>query len=541
MHELRPWLRLIFRHRGGLVLGATLILATLLCGIALLAVSGWFLTETAVVGLALAAGLQATINLYVPGGAIRFFAVARTVFRYLERVYNHNLVLQLLTDIRVALFDRLAGAGHRHRGEKSGAQWLSRLTADVDALDTLYLRLIAPTALAGAITLLIAGLAWLLFSGTVALVVLVILLAGLLVATLAVLRGTRRLSSRLSDQQEALRGEVIEHIEGYAELTAAGRINEHAGHLLAEAGSLSRAQACIDARVGWHNALSTLLVNLSAVVALWLGFSLFEDGAISGPVLALLPIALLGLGEVYGMLPEAFGKYGATEAAAARLNQDGGSRGAPVASPTGAERHEAAAGQPLTLTNASIGHPGHPPLLAGFSLTLAPGKTLGVIGESGTGKSSFADTLAGVVPLLAGELTVPPCAYLTQGTVVFEDTVKANLLLGNPSATDTELWRVLDMLELADRFTREPDGLNNWLGSGGNRLSGGEARRLVLARVLLSRAPLVILDEPFTGVDAETRQRIAPRVQRHLEGRTLVCLGHAPEALLATERTLHLD
>ena len=164
-----------------------------------------------------------------------------------------------------------------------------------------------------------------------------------------------------------------------------------------------------------------------------------------------------------------------------------------------------------------------------------------MIGESGTGKSSFADTLAGVVPLLAGELTVPPCAYLTQGTVVFEDTVKANLLLGNPSATDTELWRVLDMLELADRFTREPDGLNTWLGSGGNRLSGGEARRLVLARVLLSRAPLVILDEPFTGVDAETRQRIAPRVQRHLEGRTLVCLGHAPEALLATERTLHLD
>lgn len=541
MHELRPWLRLIFQHRGGLALGAMLILATLLCGIALLAVSGWFLTKTAVVGLALAAGLQATINLYVPGGAIRFFAVARTVFRYLERVYNHNLVLKLLTDIRLALFDRLAGAGHRHRGEKSGAQWLSRLTADVDALDTLFLRLVAPTALAGVITLMIAGLAWILFSGNVALVVLLILLAGLLVATLAVLRSTRRVSSNLSDQQEVLRGEVIEHIEGYAELTAAGRISEHASHLSKQAEALSQSQATVDTRVGWHNAVGTLLVNLSAVVALWLGFALFESGEISGPVLVLLPIALLGLGEIYGMLPEAFGKFGATVAAASRLNQDGASSSATASTQGGPERHETTAEQPLQLTNAGIGYPNYPPLLADFSLTLKEGEIFGVIGDSGTGKSSFADTLAGVTPLLAGELGVAPCAYLTQSTVVFEDTVKANLLLGNPAATDTELWRVLDMLELADRFAREPDGLKTWLGSGGNRLSGGEARRLVLARVLLSKAPLVILDEPFTGVDADTRQRIAPRIQRFLEGRTVVCLGHAPEALLATDRVLQLN
>lgn len=109
MRELLPWLALIFQRPRRLLAGAGLILLTLLSGIALLAVSGWFITETALVGLLLAAGVQASVNLYVPGGAIRFFAVSRTVARYLERVYNHDTVLRLLTDIRVALFRRLAG------------------------------------------------------------------------------------------------------------------------------------------------------------------------------------------------------------------------------------------------------------------------------------------------------------------------------------------------------------------------------------------------------------------------------------------------
>ena len=179
MRELKPWLELILKRPGRLVVGGFLILATLLYGIALLAVSGWFLTKTALVGLLLAAGVAATINLYVPGGAIRFFAVSRTVFRYLERVYNHDTVLRLLTDIRVNLFSRLSRATRVRRGELSGAQWLSRLTSDVDALDTLYLRLIAPTALAGLVTVLVLVLAAILFDvGTAVLVGLLLVKLG---------------------------------------------------------------------------------------------------------------------------------------------------------------------------------------------------------------------------------------------------------------------------------------------------------------------------------------------------------------------------
>ena len=542
MHELKPWLKLILQRRGRLVVGALLLLATLLSGIGLLALSGWFLTETALVGLLLAAGTQAYINLYVPGGGIRFFAVSRTVSRYLERVYNHNTVLQLLTDIRVALFNRMAKAGHRDRGLKSGAQWLSRLTADVDALDTLYLRVIAPTALAGVVSLILVLAAWLLFSGSLALILLVLLTTAILLSSWRVFAGTHHLSGKLSDQQEKLRGDVIEHLEGFAELTAAGRTGKHSGRLMRQALSMSKTQARVDSQAGWHQAAAQLIVNLAVVVTLWLGIALFNQQALTGPVLVLLPIALMGLLEVYAMLPDAFAKLGATLAAARRLNQEVQPVPGTEHSSTYTREEADTAGNALEVRDLSVGHPGFAPVLTHFSLTVGAGERIGIVGASGSGKSTLADTFAGVILPRNGQLTALPCVYLTQATVVFEDTVKANLLLGKPDAPDGELWRVLELVELAGRFADEAEGLSTWLGSAGNRLSGGEARRLVLARVLLSTAPLVILDEPFTGVDTDTRERIAPQINRWLEDRAVICLGHGPEALLPSSgHVLHLN
>ena len=537
MRELKPWLELIFKRPGRLVVGGLLILATLLSGIALLAVSGWFITETALVGLLLAAGVAATINLYVPGGAIRFFAVSRTVFRYLERVYNHDTVLRLLTDIRVALFRRLSHASRIRRSELSGAQWLSRLTSDVDALDTLYLRLIAPTALAGLVTLLVVVLAAVLFDIGTALLVGLLLMLALVIATVGVYLRTWRLAARQSDQQEELRTAVIEHIEGFPELTAAGRTGKHAAWLMRQAHQVTSEQAKADTRVGWHLAGSHLLVNLSAVLALWAGFSLFQAGTVSGPVLVLLPIALLGLAEVYAMLPDAFGKLGATLASATRLNRDC-RQDQPPPVPMTSELPQKCA---LQAENIMVKHRGYAPLFMRFNLRIEDGERVGILGHSGSGKSSLADVFAGLLPLSQGSLKREECAYLTQKTVLFEDALRANLLLGSPEASDTELWGILEQMELAERFATEADQLDTWLGSAGSRLSGGEARRVALARVLLNPAPLVILDEPFTGLDTQTRARISKRMESLLEGKTVISLAHGPDALPDTDRVIHLS
>ncbi|MDV3503660.1 thiol reductant ABC exporter subunit CydC [Marinobacter sp. M-5] len=536
MRELRPWLRLILKRPWRLLLGGMLILATLLSGIALLAVSGWFITETALTGLLLAAGMAASINLYVPGGAIRFFAVSRAVSRYLERVYNHDTVLRLLTDIRVALFRRLAASSRRLRNELTGAQWLSRLTNDVDALDTLYLRLIAPTALAGLVTVLMLVLTAILFDLATAFIVAGLLVAAFVVSSGGVYLRTRELAYRQSDRQESLRTAVIEHLEGFAELTAAGRTGKHGAWLMRQAYQVTSAQTRTDTRTGWHLAGTHFLVNLTAVISLWLGLGLYHADEVSGPVLVLLPIALLGLCEVYAMLPDAFGRLGATEASANRLNRDcaGSADGDPPAQPP------SRTGVALHAKNLAVKHPGHAMLLTHFELELKAGERLGILGHSGSGKSSLADTIAGLLAPAQGSLSCLPGVYLTQRTVLFEDTLRANLLLGAPEASDTELWRMLEMVELADRFAAEPDQLDTWLGSDGNRLSGGEARRVALARVLLNRAAMVILDEPFTGLDSETRSRISKRMDVYLEGRTVISLAHGPDALPGTDRVIYL-
>lgn len=536
MRELRPWLRLIFRRPGRLLTGGVLLFATLLCGIALLAVSGWFITETALTGILLAAGTAAAINLYVPGGAIRFFAVARTVFRYLERVYNHDTVLRLLTDIRVALFTRLASAHRRLRNELTGAQWLSRLTSDVDALDTLYLRLIAPAAMAALTTALVVALTAVLFDYTTAAGVGLILLGALAVATLAVYIRTRALAFHQSDRQESLRTAVIEHIDGFAELTAAGRTGKHAAWLVRQAHRVTTAQARIDTRVGWHLAGAQLLINLAAVFALWAGLGLLQSNAVSGPVLVLLPIALLGLGEVFAMLPEAFGKLGATKASAVRLNRDC----VPAVDTDRPDTVDCPEGIAVMARDLAVRHPGHVVVFTHFDLRVSAGERIGIIGHSGSGKSSLADTLAGLLPPAHGALSIRPLAYLTQTTVLFEDTLRANLLLGEPDASDSQLWRALELVELGDRFASEPRQLDTWLGSGGSRLSGGEARRVALARVLLKEAPVLILDEPFTGLDAGTRERISKRLDGFLTGRTVISLAHGPDALPGTDRVMYL-
>src|SRR5690554_351768 len=536
MFELKPWLKLIYRRPGRLFVGALLMLAALLSGLGLLALSGWFITKTALVGILLAASLPATINLYVPGGGIRFFAVSRTVSRYVERLYNHNTVLRLLTDIRVALFRKLAATGRGQRRELTGAQWLSRLTNDVDALDTLYLRLIAPAGLAAFVTLLVFGLAWLLFNIQIAAGIALILSAAFLLATLAVYVRTAKISSSQSDQQEALRMAVVEHLEGFAELTAAGRTGKHGAWILRQAHQVSSEQVKADTRTGWHQAGSLLLVNLTAVFALWAGFELFRSGIISGPVLVLLPIALLGLAEVYNMLPEAFSKLGATQASAARLNRDCRE----TRPQAGLEPIQLPADTALLAKDLTVKHPEHAPIFTHFNLQVKKGERVGVLGYSGSGKSSLADVFSGLLTPSNGGCASLPCSYLTQKTVLFEDSLRANLLLGAPDASDAQLWRVLELVGLAQRFLTEKDQLDTWLGNSGSRLSGGEARRVALARVLLSPTSLLILDEPFTGVDAATREKIIEQMDAWLEGKAVISLAHGPDALPGTDRVVQL-
>ncbi|WP_166268872.1 thiol reductant ABC exporter subunit CydC [Marinobacter caseinilyticus] len=564
MRDLIPWLQLIGRRRKRLVIGALLMFLTLFAGLGLLALSGWFIAATGIAGLLLTAGKSILLEVYVPGSGIRAFALTRTVSRYLERVYNHDTVLRLLADIRVRYYRGLSQVPVFERSRQRGADWLARMTSDVDAMDTLFLRLVAPTGLAISMTLLVALVAAWLFSGWVALTTLLLLGTALLMATVGLYWRTRRRSFDQQATLETLRGSVIEHLEGYAELTAAGARVAHQAQLQADMSVRSQHQITLDQRSGWHSAVSTLLVNGAAVAALWLGLKLYQDATVSGPVLVLLPLALLGMTEVFNTLPDAFSRLGGTVSAAQRLNRDrprqprrsGQSQSAP-ARPAG-PRPPAPVFEPhlvgVEWERVSIGYPGLPAIVENFTYTLAPGRRVAIVGPSGCGKSTLADMAAGLVRPLVGECWLAvgeqvlgeysawrrQVTYLTQTTQLFDDTLEANLRLGNPNATDGELWHVLEVVCLADLVTQLPQGLGTWVGAYGRQLSGGEARRVALARALLRDTGIIILDEPFTGLDDPTRQTIRDRLTPLLAGKTLIGLAHATDALPEVDDVINL-
>ena len=556
MNELWPWLKVMRRRQTRLLVGALLMALALLAGLGLLGLSGWFITASATAGLLLAAGVSVAFDVYVPGGGIRFFALTRTLARYAERVYNHDTVLRLLADLRVRLFRGLATQSAAHRADHRHSDWLSRLTNDLDRLDSLYLRLLAPGALAVVFTLGLVLMAFWVYSGTVALAVGTLLTLALLTATVLTHRMTRELSGQRVDKLERIRGRSIEHLEAQAELCAAGCREGNQVKLLGWADSLSEEQAHMDERIGWCATGSGFLLQLALVVALWLGLGLFQSDQITGPVLVALPLVLLGLNELYSALPDAFGRLGGIISAATRLNRDMGvdrKAGSPHPTPHPTPSRTQTPQAAISWRRAGFGYrPDLPLVVKNWSLDVKPGERVGILGSSGSGKSSLADMAAGLLEPIQGACWrggrpgeqpawrdwSRQISYLTQSTQLLDDSLRNNLLLGAPDASEERLWRVLEAVDLTNLALTLPQKLDTWLGAYGRQVSGGEARRIALARVLLKPAKLVILDEPFTGLDRVTRNKVRNGIAQLLRGKTVLAFAHAAEALPNVDRQI---
>ncbi|MDR5905813.1 thiol reductant ABC exporter subunit CydC [Franzmannia qiaohouensis] len=535
--ELRPWLKLLGRRRGRLALGALLMAITAFAGIGLLALSGWFITATALTGMLLAAGVAASLDVYVPGGGIRFFALTRTVARYLERVYNHDSVLRLLADLRGGMFRVLVRLDGQALSKRRASEWLNRLTADIDTLDSLYLRLMAPPLVA---LLAIAGLTLLIgvflpWAGALA--------GGLLLGLWVLLTlGQARLGMAASQRRVAsldrLRSRAIEHVQGLAELSAYTGLAAHRRRLDEHQQALYADQRLLGRRAALGNALVGLGVGVTLLAVLWLASLAYARGVLSGPLVVMMPLAVLALAETLGLLPSAFTQLGATRAAARRLNALGAAQGA-IDDP----RQPAPLGSTtprLAFQAVSLRYPGAlQPALEQVSLGLEAGQRLALLGASGAGKSSLAQLATRLIDPQTGRVTldgqplvelalheVRGCVgLLTQQGELFDDSLAANLRLGAPLASDSQLCQALATVEL-DAWAEQAQGLATRVGEGGQQLSGGQARRLCLARLLLAEPRIVILDEPFAGLDAALAERIAARLDHWLAGRSLLLLCH---------------
>ncbi len=547
MKALITIFRLILRdQRVSMLRGGALGLVVLLMGAALLGLSGWFITAAAAAGLA---GVGAVFDVFRPSAMVRFLALGRTAARYGERVLTHDATLRALAGVRVRLVASLSLAPHARLVRLRGAQVLNRLTADVDALDGIPLRLILPLG-AGLAALAISGLmiAWL----ADARIALTIVAGYLLGAALILWRGGKLAlapSRRAEQAAQAFRSRMIDLVAARADLAVYGQAQAQATAVMqAEARRLADRQALdrIERRAGF--ALSVLAFAVAAT-ALGLGMTLARSGVISPAQAAIGFFAALALAEAFAPLRRAMADLGRMAQAAGRVVQD-----LQAVPPVHAGTQSPDGPAVLTLEDIHLHRPGAAaPLFQGVSLDLHPGEWLALVGPSGAGKTTLLLLAAGIKSpdrgrvLLAG-VALPDwdeaalrntLTLVPQRSALLAGTIADNLRLAAPDADDAALWQALQAVAL-DGVIAARGGLHLRLGPLGAGLSGGEARRLTLARALLRRPRVLLLDEPTEGLDRTTADLVLSGIRGYLPQTSVLMASHRPAERNAADRVQRL-
>ncbi|RVT99628.1 ATP-binding cassette domain-containing protein [Rhodovarius crocodyli] len=504
-----------------MAVGAVLAALAVLAGVALLGLSGWFITATALAGLVPAGALM--FDVFMPGAGIRLLAILRTAARYGERVVAHDATLALLAALRERLFRGFAQPGIARALAARPARLLFRLSVDVDALDSVYLRLLVPGAAAVA-TALCAGVALALIDWRLGVGLPAALLLPGLGLPLWLAGAAERAARRRAAALEALRVRGVDLVAGQTAWLMAGRLPAQTEAVMAAEARLAEA----DDALHRLETLAGLVFGLAGALLLGgMGWAVAALG-LPAPQAALALLVALAAMEPFAALRRGAIEMGRGARAAARLLP------AMEAVPP-APAMLPPQGVALRLSALRYTPPGAArPLFDGLSLDIATGEYLVVTGPSGAGKSTLLALLTGEATPQSGGIALLPHALLSQRVELFQDSLRGNLLLAAPGADDAALAAALQEAGL------EGLSLDSRLGEGGAGLSAGQRRRLALARVLLRDAPLWLLDEATEALDGDTARQVLARLGRR-DGQAVLAVAHLRREAEMADRIIRLE
>ncbi|MGX1669987.1 thiol reductant ABC exporter subunit CydD [Streptomyces sp. NPDC055400] len=532
-------------RRGRLALALLLGALALGSAVGLMATSGWLISR--------ASQQPPVMYLMVAVTATRAFGIGRACFRYAERVVSHDAVLRMLADTRVAVYrrlERLAPAGLRatRRGDL-----LSRLVADVDALQDYWLRWLLPASAAAVVgAASVAFTAWMLPAAGA------VLAAGLLLAGVGVplLSGAvaRRAERQLAPARGTLATRVAELLTGTAELTVSGALSARTAQAKAADSVLTRIASRAATATALGDGLTALITGLTVAGAALAGVQGVREGRLDGVQLAVVVLTPLAAFEAVMGLPLAVQYRQRVEKSAERVHEV-----LDAPDPVREPESPAQAPQdpfPLLVRGLAARHDGQGrDALHGVDLTLERGRRVAVVGPSGSGKTTLAQVLLRFLDAGEGSYTLAgQDAYGLEGDAVrrlvglcaqdahlFDSSVRENLLLAKKDATDDGLREALAAARLLEWADSLPDGLGTLVGEHGARLSGGQRQRLALARALLADFPVLVLDEPAEHLDLPTADALTADLLSATEGRTTLLITHRMAGLDAVDEVIVLD
>ncbi len=547
---LIPFIAMLGRHWKAMILGTVLALLAAGAAIGLLTLSGWFLAASALAGMNVATAQL--FNFFFPSVGVRLLAMVRTATRYGERIVSHEATFRILETLRVWCYRRIEPLVPARLSRLHSGDLLSRIITDIDTLDNLYLRVLSPSAVALLVTLSVV-LFISRFSHPIAFIAAVALIAAGAGIPVLAQHLAQPAARQLNDRTADLRTALVECIHGLAALLSCGGERRFLQHLDTRHRDLVKNQSEMSRISGLTAALMSLASGVAMAATLWIGVSAVESGILSGPHLAMLVLAVMAAFDSVAMLPTAYQYLGQTRRAAARLHGVIDAHPAvryPRQSPSpdggldiefrGVGFHYAGSGRPV---------------LENIDLHIPAGAHMALMGSTGAGKSTLLYLLARFEDPSQGEIRLahrPLTAFteedlrrsiciIDQRAHIFSGTIRDNLILACPEADDEDLWNALAVVRL-DEFVRSlPDGLETWVGDAGRLLSGGQARRLAVARAVLSDAPAWILDEPTEGLDRDTADAMIKALLERGKDKTVIVVTHQPETIRRMDEVIVLQ
>ena len=544
MTNLLAILKVVSNQWRWLAAGVLLSTAVIAANSLLMALSGWFIASMAVAGVT-----KLAFNYFVPSAAIRALAISRTVGRYVERLVTHSAAFRSLLLLRVWLFEKVAPLSPALLQKYSSGELAGRLRADIDSLENLYLRILLPIATALFSTLFATLFVFIWSSSCAAALLTGFVFACLLIPYIAWKMALPH-AARAAVLTAELRSKAVDGLGGGAELIllrAVDRFSEEAQNI---SGGLVEGQRKLADGGACTSAMMILVTGGVSVAVLLLAGGEVARGLLKGPELVMLLLFCAAAFEGVAALPMALQLVPYSEAAAARVNELA-EAALPVPEPL--QPKQMPTGSAIEFKGVRFGHREEMPVLNNFNFFIGEGERVALTGESGIGKSTVAElllrfrnyqgsiTLSGVeLADLDSDEVRRRITAVQQNPYIFNGTIRENIALGNPDATDVEIATVLYDTVLDVWVAGLPDGLQTRTGEGGTAISGGEARRIAIARALLKNAPIVILDEPTEGLDPLTETLLLERLSNRLQGKTLLLITHSKTPLAIVDRVVQL-